>query len=474
MIEPFPFIGLLLFSLAAGIVVTMISEETHSRRVGIIFSGFAMLIAFYMLYLGVTSGSINVSESYPYYIPTFGIQFLFQLTPVSFLLAFMATIVAFVTILAGNIDREEERIATSLILLFEFAAIGLFASSNLFLFFIFWDIGVIALFFMIYLLGSANRRRAAMKFIIYEIFASLLLLFGIILIYFYTPVHSFNINYIATNAYSIPGNMQTLIFLLFFVAFLTNMPVFPMHLWLPEAHTEASTQGSMLLSGILTKFGGYGMVLLFTMLPIGQAYSVYVAALATVSAFYISFMLMVQNDIKRIIAYTTIVEMSIILFGICAVNTVGTAGAAYAMLAHGFAIALLFLTAGSIKHIFAERDIRLLRGIVSNATSTAYVLLTGVLATTGIPLTAAFIGDILIFIGAVQAFSIYGAIPLVTIIMFGAYLYYVLNKSVFSAKEETSPVDYIGMPQKVGYAILLFFIFLFGLLPFVVLNFFNV
>ena len=142
-----------------------------------------------------------------------------------------------------------------------------------------------------------------------------------------------------------------------------NMPLFPMHFWLPDAHTEASTQGSMMLSGVLTKFGGFGMVL-FSMLPIASKYSLYVAILAAVSTFYAVFILIKQTDLKRIIAYSTIVEMGIIMIGISAGNVFGTFGAVYAMLSHGLTVALMFLAAGVIKHIFGERNISVLKGTV--------------------------------------------------------------------------------------------------------------
>jgi NADH-quinone oxidoreductase subunit M len=266
---------------------------------------------------------------------------------------------------------------------------------------------------------------------------------------------------------------QTIIFAFFSLAFLINMPVFPLHLWLPDVHTEASTQGSMLLSGVLTKFGGYGMLLAFTLIPAAANYSLFIALLGGFSAFYAAFVLMTQHDIKRVIAYTTIVEMSIILIGIASLNSFGTAGATFAMLAHGFAIAMLFLIAGSIGHIFASRDFRMVKGVIASSAATGYTFLIGIFATTGVPLTAAFIGDVLIFIGAIKAFSIIGAIPLLALGIVGTYLYYIINKSVLSTKEVSRNVEYIGVSQKIGYAVLVFFIFLFGLLPFLILNFFN-
>ncbi len=467
-----PLIGISLVSLVLGMILIAFSRE-NAKLIGVVFSGIAMLAIISALAMSLLSGTATFTEQYYAYITTPNIVLSLGFNAITFTLALMAVIVAFVTQLSGNTEREGYATSSALILLFELAAIGLFASTNLFVFFIFWDVGVVALFFMLYLLGSANRRRAAMKFLMYEILASLLLLFAIMLIYFYTPLRSFDIGYITANAFLIPHSTEILIFTLLFIAFLINMPVFPVHLWLPDAHTEASTQGSMLLSGILTKFGGYGMILAFTMLPVSGSFAVFTLLLGAFSAFYLAFVLFTQTDIKRIVAYTTIIEMSIVLIGIASLSPLGIAGATFAMLAHGFTISLLFLAAGSTGHIFGERDIRLLHGVVRNAHSTAYSFLTGVFATTGMPLTAAFIGDLLIFVSAYRSFSTAGIIPLAALIIMGAYLYYVINKSLLSTKESTKSIDYIGATQKIGYAVLLFCIFLFGIAPFIILKLFN-
>jgi NADH-quinone oxidoreductase subunit M len=469
-----PLIGIMLAVLSLTLVASATLKNDASRKAAVIGSGIVFVLSFILLATVLSTGSFGASEQIASYLPQLNVLLEFKVTAISLVLIVMASIVAFVTLLSGNVEMEHLRVSSSLVVLFELAAIGLFASGNLLMFFIFWDVGVVALFFMIYLLGSANRRHAAMKFLIYELMASLLLLLGIMMIYFYTPLHSFNIAYITSAAHTVTQSAQSLIFIVLFAAFLINMPVFPVHLWLPDAHTEASTQGSMLLSGILTKFGGYGMLILFSMLPIASSYMVPVMVLAAFSAFYSVLVLMVQHDMKRIVAYTTIVEMSIILVGIASLSAFGTAGATYAMLAHGLTVALMFLAAGSVGYMFADRDIRSVSGIVRNALSTTYAFLLGIFATTGVPLTTAFIGDVLIFIGAIGAFGMYGAVPLGALVLLGTFLYYVINKSFMSVKDRSNPVAYIGKAQNAGYAILLFFILLFGILPFVMLKLFGI
>ncbi|MGI0100770.1 MAG: complex I subunit 4 family protein [Candidatus Micrarchaeaceae archaeon] len=465
----FPIILLMLVIPIAAMCVILATKRVYSKTITLLSTSANMILTLAILASSLMSGSVNISEQYPY-ISSFGIYLSFRIDIISLILLIMSSVVLFATALSGNTEKENPKTAGALIMLFQLAAIGLFTSSNLFLFFIFWDIGVIALFLMINMLGAANRKSASINFLIYEIFASSMLLLGIILIYFYTPIHSFNISYIASNSSMIPANIQAIIFIILFVAFMVNMPLFPMHFWLPDAHTEASTQGSMLLSGILTKFGGFGMLLLFSMFTISSKFSIYIAALATFSAFYSVLLLMKQTDIKRIIAYSTIVEMGIIMVGISAANSFGTYGAAYAMLSHGLAIALMFLLVGILKHIFGERSINVLKGTVVNATSTTYAFLIGVLAMIGFPLTAGFIADVLLFIGSIQAFGAYGIIPMFALVLMGAFLYFVINKSMISSHEYSNTVDFTTLEQKIGYSLLIIFIFLYGILPFTILN----
>jgi NADH-quinone oxidoreductase subunit M len=443
--------------------------ERKSRKIIIISTLLNLLLTLGIFVSAIISKGINITEQYQY-ITALGISLAFRINPIVLALLIMSSVVLFVAALSGNPEKEGIKLSSALLALFQIGAIGLFTSSNLIIFFVFWDIGVIAMFLMINILGSANRKAASMNFLLYEILASSLLLLAIILIYFYTPVHSFDIAYITANSALIPVNIRLIIFGLFFVAFMINMPLFPTHFWLPDAHTEASTQGSMVLSGILTKFGGFGMIILFAMLPISRSYSLWIAGLAIFSTIYAAFLLMRQRDLKKIIAYSTIIEMGIIMIGITAGNSFGTYGAAYAMLSHGLAVALAFLLVGVIKYAFGERSIEILKGTVANAKFTTYAFLFGIFAMIGFPLTAGFIGDLLLFIGSFQTFGILGLAPIVGIVLMGAYLYYVVNKSMLSTKDASKLVNLVGIEQKIGYCILIFFILIYGFLPFAILN----
>ena len=464
----FPYLFAMLGVLLAGTLASLPFGKRISRGIAVAATLAVLVMAALMLAIALGSGS-SFYESLPY-IGVFGVSFSLQAGMVQLALVTMASIVAFAAVIGGNVESENAKASNALVMLFELAAIGLFSSANFFLFYVFWDIGVIAGFFMIYSLGGAMRRVAANAYLVYSIFASAMLLLGILLIYFYTPVHTFSISGIGAAAGSIPIALQELIFLSMFIAFIVKMPVFPLHSWMPNAYAEASTQGSMLLSGVLSKFGAYGMLLLFSMLPIASKVSEYAFALAAISAFYAAFAAMHQSDIKRMIGYTSMLEGSIILAGISALNYFGTYGSAYLMLAHGLAVALLFLAAGSIQKLFGSTDMRALRGIVKNAGSTAYTFLLGVLSSTGMPLTATFIADVLIFIGTISAFGVLGIVPLLSIILMGAYMYYAVRRSFLSTATFTQSRWHVGVPQNVAYAILIASIFMFGIMPMLLLQ----
>jgi proton-translocating NADH-quinone oxidoreductase chain M len=452
----------LLMLIVPAVALAIIPFTKRSSKKVIIGSSFlGVLSALYMLY-SYLSGNVLVPESYNY-ISALGIKFGLSSTPISAIFILLSSIVIFAASLSIGIDSRHKRLASELMALFQLAATGIFLSSNLFMFFIFWDVGVIAMFFMIYLLGSSGRRRAAMRFLMYEIFASTMLFLAIILLFSF--LGTADIPTIMQLASGLSPTHQLEVFVPFLLAFMVNMPIFPFHAWLPDAHTEASTEGSMVLSGVLTKFGGFGMLLVFAILPITGLYAPYVAALAVISAIYSAFALMRQTDMKRIVAYSTVVEMGVIMVAISSSTALGTAGAVVAMLAHALTVSFMFLVVAMLHKTFGERDVRLLKGSVIEAPGLSYAFVFGVLAMVGLPLTIGFAGDLLLFMGAFSAFGILGLLPLAAIALMGASLYLVLQKSILGAREHSTAIDIAGVLPMAAGVVLASFILLFGFLP---------
>ncbi|MCL4372324.1 hypothetical protein M1373_03335 [Candidatus Marsarchaeota archaeon] len=280
-----PLIFLILIVAAFGVLAAYAPRNyATAKRLAIIFSGIVLVLSIVLVYYGLeVHGFLNSIESVSY-ISQFGIDLAFTAAPVQIILILLAAIVSLCATIVKSSKFENSKNLYPLIMLFELSAIGLFASGNLFIFYIFWDVGVIAAYFMISSFGQGQAKHAANAYLVYSIFASALLLFSIMMIYFYTPVHSFSISYITAHSYMIPQGIQAMIFALFFIAFMVKMPIFPFHSWISNAYASAPTQGSMVIAGVLSKFGAYGMLLLFSMLSVSSDFSKYAFAIGGISA----------------------------------------------------------------------------------------------------------------------------------------------------------------------------------------------
>lgn len=466
-----PILPLIVFLPFLAIIPIALISERHSHAITLVTSFIILALMAYAVYLVSQGGLSSLSFMLPY-LPAIGINLSLQLTNLSLILAVMTAIVFFAAAIVGKeFIEKEQRLYSVVFLLVMGGALGLFMSANLFLFYIFWEIAEFAMFFIIFAYGGYDRRYAAIKFIIYSIVASLLLLIAIMMLYAYA--HTFDIANLAQAAGAIPVGVQTIILLLLLVAFMIKAPIFPFHSWLPDAHTEAPTTGSMILAGVLLKFGGYGLLIMFLILPIAAHYASYIAIIFGFSAIYGALVALRQTHLKRMIAYTSIVDMGIIAVGIAAINHFGTAGALYGMLAHGLAISLLFLLAGTIDKVYGTLMIDKLKGLVETSPKLTYFFIFGALAAIGLPLTAGFIGDLLIFIGSFNTFGIVGLIPIAAILLVGAYLFWVIEKSFFNIKNKSETYALIGKSVFVSGGFLTVLTIILGVAPFVLLSLSN-
>lgn len=444
-----PLLPLIILIPFLAVIPMILYDESASHKILVLSS----ITVFLLVVLAVYMARLNQSLTFSIiYINSLNLSLDFQLTQLNLILVLMTSIVFLAASLVSDyFIREERRAYSILFAIAEGSSIALFLSANLFLFYVFWEISEVMMFFLIFIYGGYDRRYAALKFIIYSLASGLLLLIGIMLIYSSITPKSFDILSIAQNASTIPDITQFAIMVLFLIAFMIKTPVFPFHNWLPDAHTEAPTTGSMILAGVLLKFGGYGFLLLFLMIPIASHYGSYIAALFIFSAIYSSLVALRQTNIKRAIAYTSITDMGIVALGIAATNIFGNEGALYAMFSHGIAISLLFLIAGSIDELYGTLEIDRVRGIIRNFPGMTYLFIFGALAAIGMPLTSGFVGDLLLFIGAFGMFGMVGLLALASIIILGALMFWIIER-MFLNREDTLPsreldrsVAYVGV-----------------------------
>ena len=450
-------------------LATFFFDKGRAHVISIIASAAALILTLAAVYLASANGMGSVNFSYSY-IPALNLSFHLQFSQLSIILTVMTVIVFFAASLVSNYFIKDSRLYNIIFLIAEGSSIGVFLSSNLFLLYVFWEISEVMMFFIIFLFGGYERRYAAIKFIIYSLLSSFCLLIAVILLYVNVIPHTFNIATIASLAGSVPTQTQLVIMILLFLAFAIKMPVFPFHTWLPDAHTEAPTMGSMILAGVLLKFGGYGLLLMFLMVPVSHSYIVYMALVFGFSAVYAAFVTFRQTNLKRLIAYTSITDMGIIAVGVAASNIIGTSGALYGMLSHGIAISILFLIAGTLDELYGTLEIERIKGVVARYPAITYLFIAGAFALVGLPLTSGFIGDLLVFIGAFHTFGMIGIAPLAGIFIMGAVLFWIIERSFYNESRPTMPYNTLGMSVIMSGAFLLASTIVLGVLPFLLAN----
>ena len=312
--------------------------------------------------------------------------------------------------------------------------IGVFAALDIVLFYLFFEGGLIPMFLIIGIWGGKRRVYAAFKFFLYTLVGSLLMLLAIMTMYWIAGTT--DIEVLLKTAFA-PG-LQKWLWLAFFASFAVKMPMWPVHTWLPDAHVEAPTAGSVILAGILLKMGGYGF-LRFS-LPMFPDASVYFAplvfAMSIVAIIYTSLVALVQEDMKKLIAYSSVAHMGFVTMGLFATNTQGVQGAVYQMVSHGLVSGALFLCVGVVYDRMHTREIAAYGGLVNRMPLYAVAMLVFTLANVGLPGTSGFVGEFLTLIGAFQANSWVGLFATTGVILSAAYALYLYRRAIFGVLDK--------------------------------------
>ncbi len=514
-----PLVG---FPLVASIVLlAFVSNADASMRKRLSDPIRMATLVFSLVLLTITTGMFfqyfgNVSwegisfNSYEYtyrynWIESLGIHWTVGLDALSFPMVWLTTFLLPVTIIA-TWNEKNGALYFPIVLAMGGALIGVFVALDLFMFYVFWELTLIPMFFLILKWGGKDRKYASQKFFIYTFTASVVMLLGLITLYFFQdPVNplqyagsmtgrTFDIPTITQHAliensngnWYLGANIQKVLFAMLMLGFLVKLPAVPFHTWLPDAHVQAPTGGSMLLAGVMLKMGAYGMFRLpVSLFPHAlQYFQLVLMAIGMVSLVWGAVVCLGQTNLKKMVAYSSVSHMGVILIGIATMQPMGWAAALFMMFAHGIISPMLFAVCGAFKHHYHSMEIGAMRGMAKHSPWLATSMMFAWMASLGLPLLAGFVAELMMLIAlwyflAAEGWSVFWMVgPALVLAITAAYYLWSMQRTIFEGGDETQPpeslhgesVPDIANPEKLAMLILALFTIVFGVMPWIALD----
>jgi NADH-quinone oxidoreductase subunit M len=424
--------------LVGGVLALVLGKgrDTLVKQLGLAVS-VATFVASLSLWTGFdqSQAGFQFVERYSW-LPDFGISYHVGIDGITLWLVILTTFLTPIALLCSWESIEQRvREFCFFMLLLEAAMIGVFISLDLFLFYVFWDAMLIPMYFLIGIWGYEQRLYAAIKFMLYTMAGSVLMLLAIIWIaYYHRTVHGVvSFDLIDLYALDIPATTQFWLFLAFTVAFAIKVPLFPFHTWLPDAHVQAPTAGSVILAGVLLKMGTYGLLRFsFPLFPeAAMQFAPYIAILAVIGIVYGALVAMVQPDMKKLVAYSSVSHLGFVVLGLCAMNVNGVQGAVYQMLAHGVSTGGLFLMVGMLSERRHTKLIAEYGGLKAVTPKLVAMFLLITLASIALPGMNGFVGEFLILIGSFRTFPGFTAVAASGVILSAVYMLWMFQRVNF-------------------------------------------
>lgn len=470
------FLTLVTFFPTIGVILLLFVPKTQTDTIkgfSLIISIITMLVSFfvYAAFDPVANG-MQFEVNIPW-ITTFGVNYHLGIDGISLLLIVLTTVLTPLALLSSwNSITEGVKGYYISILLLETGMIGVFCALDLFLFYVFWEVMLIPMYFLIGMWGGPRKLYAAIKFVLFTMFGSLLMLVGIIYILFAyqnaTGHLSFDLIEI-TNNLSLGYQPQLWLFGAFALAFAIKVPLFPFHTWLPDAHVQAPTAGSVILAGVLLKMGTYGFIrICMPLFPDATiTYLPYISILSVIAIIYGALVAMVQKDVKSLVAFSSVSHMGFVMLGMFALNVQGLEGSILQMLNHGISTGALFLLVGMIYDRRHTRLIEEFGGIAKVMPVFAVMFMIVTLSSIGLPFTNGFVGEYLILLGTFKANMWYGIVAATGVIFSACYMLWMYQRVFYGdvTKDENKKLLDLNWREKIIMIPLILLIFWIGIYP---------
>src|SRR5215471_18247056 len=471
--------------LGAAVIALAVQRDNRQviRTVATVCTVLTFLLSLVMLkHFDASTYKLQLVE-YVNWIPSIGVAYFFGVDGISILLVLLTTLLSVIVVVCSYSQIEENEKAYYACLLFlETGMLGVFLALDFFLFYIFWEIMLVPMYFLIGIWGAGRRLYSAIKFFLYSLFGSVFMLLGILALYFFNGNPDYGTGKLTFNIIELINNLkvptqpifaglsaQDLIFLAFFLGFAIKVPMFPFHTWLPDAHTDAPTAGSVILAGVLLKMGTYGFVRLsLPLLPVASQNMIgFVAFLAIIGVLYGALVAMAQHDMKRLIAYSSVSHMGFLMLGLFALNAEGVSGGIIQMINHGVTTGALFLLVGIIYERRHTREIAAFRGLSTTIPVFAVFFGITMFSSIGLPGLNGFVGEFLILVGVFKTSRTYAAFAVLGIVLGAAYMLWLYQRTMFGTPDTPENQNMPDMNyREIGYMLpLVILMFWIGLYP---------